>query len=86
MRNRGKAIENSYEIISGNVTLMQILTCICFITVHQGGDFPEDLIPEFYIETDQEPTEHQINEMIKYFEKQEEYEKCQYLKEFKLKM
>ena len=43
-------------------------------------------MPVFFIEPGAEPTKDDIDEMIKYFERQEEYEKCMYLKDFKLKL
>jgi len=44
------------------------------------------MMPVFFIEPDATPTEDDLDEMISYFEKQEEYEKCLYLKEFKHKL
>jgi hypothetical protein len=44
------------------------------------------MLPVFFIEPGEAPTIEDIDEMMRYFEKQEEYEKCQYLKDFKLKL
>jgi len=81
-----QSIENTYQLISGKATLEQLLTYLSFIVVEDGRDFPEDMMPVFFIEPGSQPTIEELDEMIEYFEKQEEYEKCQYLKEFKLKL
>jgi hypothetical protein len=81
-----QSIENSYQLISGNATLEQLLVYLSFIVIEDGQEFPEDMMPVFFIEPDKSPTIEDINEMIGYFETQEEYEKCQYLKDFKLKL
>jgi len=86
MKTYGQSIENTYTLLSGAATLDQLLMYICFIVVKDGEDFPEDMLPVFFIEPGEKPTIDDIDEMIKYFEKQEEYEKCQFLKEFKLKL
>ena len=82
----GQSIENSYQLLSGNATLEGLLTYLSFIVVEDGQEFPEDMMPVFFIEPGASPTEEDLDEMIKYFERQEEYEKCMYLKDFKLKL
>lgn len=82
----GQSIENSYQLISGNATLEQLLVYLSFIVVEDGQEFPEDMMPVFFIEPDASPTIDDLDEMITYFEKHEEYEKCLYLKEFKQKI
>jgi len=81
-----QSIENTYQLISGKTTLTQLLTYLSFIVIEDGQDFPEDMLPVFFIEPGEAPTIEDIDEMMRYFEKQEEYEKCQYLKDFKLKL
>ena len=81
-----QSIENTYQLISGKATLEQLLVYVSFIVVEEGKEFPEDMLPVFFIEPGASPTHEDIDEMMRYFEKQEEYEKCQYLKEFKLKL
>jgi hypothetical protein len=81
-----KSIENTYKLLSGEATLEQILVYLCFIVVEDGADFPDDMLPVFFIEPNEKPTIEDIDEMLRYFEKQEEYEKCAYLKQFKLKL
>ena len=86
MQTYSQSIENTYQLISGNATLEGLLTYLSFIVVEDGQEFPEDMMPVFFIEPGAEPTKDDIDEMIKYFERQEEYEKCMYLKDFKLKL
>lgn len=81
-----QSIENTYQLISGRATLEQLLVYLSFIIVEEGQEFPDDMMPVFFIEPDATPTEDDLDEMISYFEKQEEYEKCLYLKEFKHKL
>lgn len=81
-----QSIENTYQLISGRATLEQLLVYVSFIVVEEGKEFPEDMLPVFFIEPGATPTEDDLDEMISYFEKQEEYEKCLYLKEFKHKL
>ena len=86
MQTYSQSIENTYQLISGNATLEGLLTYLSFIVIEDGQEFPEDMMPVFFIEPGAEPTKDEIDEMIKYFERQEEYEKCMYLKDFKLKL
>jgi|TARA_B110000967_G_scaffold47403_1_gene47932 hypothetical protein len=86
MQTYSQSIENTYQLISGNATLEGLLTYLSFIVIEDGQEFPEDMMPVFFIEPGAEPTKDDIDEMIKYFERQEEYEKCMYLKDFKLKL
>jgi len=82
----GQSIENSYKLISGEATFEQILMCICYLVLDEDEEFPEDKLPVFFIEPGKKPELDEIDEMMRYFEKQEDYEKCQYLKEFKIKL
>lgn len=82
----GKSIENSYQLLTGEATIDQILSYLAYMVIDPDKDFPEDMLPVFFIEPGEIPTEEEIDEMISYFERQEEYEKCQYLKDFKLKL
>ena len=86
MQTYSQSIENTYQLISGNATLEGLLTYLSFIVIEDGQEFPEDMMPVFFIEPGASPTEEDLDEMIKYFERQEEYEKCMYLKDFKLKL
>jgi hypothetical protein len=86
MKMYGQSIENTYQLLSGAATLEQLLTYISFLVVKDGEDFPEDMLPVFFIEPGEKPTIEDLDEMIKYFEKQEEYERCLFLKEFKSKI
>ena len=72
MKTYGQSIENTYTLLSGAATLDQLLMYICFIVVKDGEDFPEDMLPVFFIEPGEKPTIDDIDEMIKYFEKQED--------------
>lgn len=81
-----RSIENSYQLLSGKATLDQILSYLTYLVIDPNKEFPEDVLPVFFIEPGEKPTEEEIDEMITYFEKQEDYEKCQYLKEFKQKL
>ena len=86
MHTYSQSIENTYQLLAGNATLDQLLVYLSFIVIEDGQEFPEDMLPVFFIEPGESPTEEDLDEMISYFAKQEEYEKCQYLKEFKLKL
>ena len=81
-----QSIENTYQLLAGLATLEQLLVYLSFIVIEDGQEFPEDMMPVFFIEPGESPTEEDLDEMITYFAKQEEYEKCQNLKEFKLKL
>lgn len=83
---QGQSIENSYKLLAGEATFEQLLMCIYYLVVDEDQEFPEDKLPVFFIEPGEKPESDEIDEMIQYFEKQEDYEKCQYLKEFKLKL
>ena len=82
----GQSIENSYQLLSGKATLDQLLAYLSWMVIDPNLDFPEEVLPVFFIEPGEKPTEEELDEMIAYFERQEDYEKCQYLKEFKLKL
>lgn len=82
----GQSIENSYQLLSGNATLEGLLTYLSFIVIEDNQEFPEDMMPVFFIEPDASPTIDDLNEMITYFEKHEEYEKCLFLQRFKDKL
>lgn len=81
-----RSIENTYLLLSGEATLEQLLTYITFMVVKDGEDFPEDMLPVFFIEPGSAPTIEDLDEMIVYFEKYEEYEKCHYLKKLKMSL
>ena len=83
---QGQSIENSYKLLAGEATFEQLLMCIYYLVVDEDQEFPEDKLPVFFIEPGEKPESDEIDEMMQYFEKQEDYEKCQYLKEFKLKL
>ena len=78
-----RSIENTYLLLSGEATFEQLLSYVTFMVVKEGEDFPEDMLPVFFIEPGSTPTVEDIDEMILYFEKCEEYEKCHYLKKLK---
>ena len=82
----GQSIENSYQLLSGDATLEQLLVYLSFIVIEDGQEFPEDMMPVFFIEPGESPTMCDLDEMIIYFERQEEYEKCLFLKQFKDKL
>jgi len=44
---------------------------LSFIIVEEGQEFPDDMMPVFFIEPDATPTEDDLDEMISYFDKQE---------------
>jgi hypothetical protein len=81
-----QSIENSYILLSGKATLEQLLSYLTLTLVQSGEDFDEDMMPVFFIEPGTAPTPDQIDEMIEYYIRQEEYEKCHFLKEFKKKL
>ena len=81
-----QSIENSYILLSGKATLEQLLSYLTLALVQSGEDINEDMLPVFFIEPGTSPTTDQIDEMIEYYIRQEEYEKCHFLKEFKKKL
>lgn len=81
-----QSIENSYILLSGKATLEQLLSYLTLTLVQSGEDLDEDMLPVFFIEPGTAPTPDQIDEMIEYYIRQEEYEKCHFLKEFKKKL
>jgi len=82
-----QSIENSYILLSGKATLEQLLSYLSWTMIQNGHeDIDEDMLPVFFIEPGSAPTPDQIDEMIEYYIRQEEYEKCHFLKEFKKKL
>ena len=81
-----QSIETSYILLSGKATLEQLLSYLTLTLVQSGEDLDEDMLPVFFIEPGTAPTPDQIDEMIEYYIRQEEYEKCHFLKEFKKKL
>ncbi len=87
MYNKGKSIENTYEILSGDTSPFQtMLSYLMYAMIYPGKDLPEDIMPVFFVEPGEIPTYDEIDEMIAYFASKDEFEKCQYLKEFKNKL
>lgn len=82
----GQSIENTYRLLSGEVTFEQLIMCVCYLVIDPDDEFPEDKLPVFFVDPSEYPTVEDIDEMIRYFEKYEDYEKCQFLKEFKINL
>lgn len=72
---RGIAIENTYSVMVEEKSFENIL-------FDKDGEIQPFV---FFLEPGENPTEDQIDEMIKYFVKYEEYEKCVQLKLLKNK-
>ena len=50
MQTYSQSIENTYQLISGNATLEGLLTYLSFIVIEDGQEFPEDMMPVFFID------------------------------------
>jgi hypothetical protein len=83
MKDYWQSIENSYKLLSGQVTLEGLLI---IMSIQLEGDLIDQELPIFFIEPYETPDPDQLDTMIEHFEKLEEYEKCQWLLEYKMKL
>ena len=56
------------------------------MSIQLEGDLIDQELPIFFIEPYETPDPDQLDTMIEHFEKLEEYEKCQWLLEYKMKL
>tara|TARA_B110000037_G_scaffold201913_1_gene243672 strand:+ start:8063 stop:8314 length:252 start_codon:yes stop_codon:yes gene_type:complete len=78
-----QSIENSFMMLTGQATLE---TIILTLNLHFQGDEASENFPIFFIEPYSTPDEDQIDAMIWHFELYEEYEKCAWLNDYKMKL
>lgn len=83
MKDYWQSIENSYKLLSGQVTLEGLLM---IMSIRLEGNMADHELPIFFIEPYETPDPDQLDTMIEHFEKLEEYEKCQWLLEYKMKL
>ncbi len=80
-----QAIYNSYQILTGWMTMDQVIEH-CEIRLEEIND-PDDIsvIPVFFIPPGEDADEEQIDTMIQHFEEIECYEECAELLKIKIK-